>query len=402
MKILVRYLFINLLMPLLYLLLAFTMLFVIADLMDNAEKFLDAGTPALTVLQYYGLKLPSMVIFIVPICLLLSTLYSLSMLTRHSEIVAMRASGISIYRIVRPYMLMGFICFLFTAVVNEYFGPKYAYRADQLLKQQEKASEDVYFENIPYENPLLGHSWYIESFDTRPPKYVMHGITLRQQRPDGSDELKITAAKGQWLDHQWWFEDGAIQYYDEQSNIKGMAQPFEIKEMHALKETPFDFLGEAIPPDFKSSLDLYRYMADFKQFLSATTLTKYRVNFHHKLTMPFVCIIATIIGIPVGAHTGRKGALAGIMFAIGMFFGFYTLQFLMEYLAKRQFISFWTAPWSDIGTFDTAEIGTYIWVGPWSDVAQVIGSFNIAAWSGAWTAVIAFAALGSYLIHRMR
>lgn len=148
MKILARHLFINLLQPLVYLLLTFMLLFIIGDLMDNADDFLTARVSPAVMLHYYSLQLPSMVIFIVPICVLLATLYSLSMLTRHSEIVAMRASGISIYRIVRPYFLMGFFCFLFTAVVNEYTGPKFAYRAYQLLESKKKASDDVYFENI--------------------------------------------------------------------------------------------------------------------------------------------------------------------------------------------------------------------------------------------------------------
>ena len=87
------------------------------------------------------------------------------------------------------------------------------------------------------------------------------------------------------------------------------------------------------------------------------------VDFHHKLTMPFICIIATIIGIPVGAHTGRKGALAGIMLAIGMFFGFYALQFTMEYLAKQMILE---------------------------------------PWAGAWTAIAVFAGIGGAMIHRMR
>ena len=153
MKIIVRHLFNNLLQPLLYLLLAFTVLFVIADLMDNGSALLRSGATPGMLIHYYSLQLPSLVIFIVPICLLLATLYSLSMLTRHSEIVAMRACGISIYRIVRPYMFMGFLCFILTAIVNEYTGPKYAYRANQLMESQKEASEDTYFEQIPFENP---------------------------------------------------------------------------------------------------------------------------------------------------------------------------------------------------------------------------------------------------------
>ncbi|RKX42505.1 MAG: hypothetical protein DRP64_09735 [Verrucomicrobia bacterium] len=87
------------------------------------------------------------------------------------------------------------------------------------------------------------------------------------------------------------------------------------------------------------------------------------MNFHHKLTEPFICIIIVMIGIPVGAHTGRKGAFAGIMLALGMFFGFYALQFTMEYLAKQMVI----VPW----------------IGPWG-------------------AIIAFFAIGAVMIHRMR
>lgn len=350
----------NLLQPMIYLLVAFTLLFIIADLMDHGTDLFRNGASPLIMLRYYSLQLPSLVIFIVPICLLLSTLYSLSMLTRHCEIVAMRASGVSIYRIVRPYMFMGILCFVFTAVVNEYTGPKYAYRANQLLESQTKASEDVYFEQIPYENPTAGHSWYIESFDTR--TFTMQGITLRKLRPDGSDEEKITARKGQWLDHRWWFEDGIIQHYDENNNLDGPAEPFQTKEMRSLQEIPEDFLGEAKPAEFQSSLELRNYI-DTHQFLSPQTLNKYEVDFHHKLTMPFICIIATIIGIPVGSHTGRKGTLTGIMLAIGSFFGFYALQFTMEYLAKQMII---------------------------------------APWVGAWTAVIVFAFIGSAETHRMR
>ena len=350
----------NLLAPLVYLLLVFILLFIIGDLMDNASDFLKSGASPKMMLHYYSLQLPSMIIFIVPICLLLATLYSLSQLTRHSEIVAMRASGIDIYRIVRPYMFMGLVCFALTALVNEYTGPKFAYRANQLLEAQKHDSDDIYFEEIPYENPTSGHSWFIESFDTR--TFTMEGITLRKRREDGSDQIKLTAKKGFWLDNRWWFEDGRIQHFDENNDRKGGVEKFQTMEMRHLPEIPEDFLGEAKDPAFQSSLELWKYIQT-RQFLSEETLAKYEVDFHHKLTMPFICLIATIIGIPVGAHTGRKGAFSGIMMAIGMFFGFYALQFTMEYLAKQMII---------------------------------------LPWVGAWTAVLIFYAIGSVLIHKMR
>ncbi len=361
MKILARYLFNNLLMPLLYLVVAFTLLFVIGDLMDNASDFLEAGTGPLEMAYYYTLRLPSMVIMIVPLCLLLAVLYSLSSLTRHSEITAMRASGISIYRIVRPFMLIGFACLAFTAIVNEYTGPKFAYRADQFVERQRLSEEEVYFEQIAFKNPTARHTWYVKQFDTR--SYTMQEIELIQQREDGTDHTKYNVSKARWMDGRWWFEEGSIQAFDEQGNPVGLAEKFTTLEMRKLPEVPADFMSEIKDPAYQSSMELWKYIQTHKSLLSPETLTKYEVDFHHRLSMPFVCIVITMIGIPVGAHTGRKGAFAGIMLALGMFFGFYATQFTMEYFAKQMYI---------------------------------------APWLGPWGAIIAFFAIGSIMIHRMR
>ena len=179
------------LMPMLYLTAVFVVIFIIADLMDNGEDFLEAQTPAIDILKYYGLRLPSLVIMIVPICLLLAVLYSLSMLTRHSEITAMRASGISIYRIIRPYIRMGVFCWLFTAIVNEYTGPKFAYRADQYLEHITKEGREVYTEQIAFKNQEHRHNWFVVRFDTR--THTMHNVELTIQREDGTDEVKYNS-----------------------------------------------------------------------------------------------------------------------------------------------------------------------------------------------------------------
>lgn len=333
----------------LYLIVAFSLLFIIGDLMDNASEFLQAGTGLLDMAFYYTLRLPSMVIMIVPICLLLAVLYSLSSLTRHSEITAMRASGVSIYRIIRPYMLMGIICFVFTAVINEYTGPKFAYRADQFVENQVHDDAEVYYEQIAFKNPTANHIWYIKQFDTR--SYTMQGVELVQQRADGTDLIKYNVSKARWLDERWWFEDGTVQEYDERGDRAGTAETFQTMEMRRLPELPEDFMGEIKDPAYQSSLELYNYIQTHRHLLSAKTLAKYKVDFHHRLTMPVVCIIITMIGIPVGAHTGRKGAFAGFMLALGMFFSFYTTQFVMEYLAKQMLIIPWTGPWSAVIAF---------------------------------------------------
>ncbi len=118
MKILTKYLLQSLFLPLLYCLLGFTLIFVIDDLFDNFSDFLETGIRPLEILYYYALILPPLFVLILPPCLLLAMLYSLSRLTRHSEITAMRAGGVSIYRIVMPFIGVGLLATVFSAFLN--------------------------------------------------------------------------------------------------------------------------------------------------------------------------------------------------------------------------------------------------------------------------------------------
>lgn len=365
MKILSKHLFLNLLMPLLYMMAAFTVLFIIGDLMDNGPDFYNAKSPIMEVIRYFGLRLPSMVIMIVPLCLLLAVLYSLSMLTRHSEITAMRASGISIYRIIRPFIATGIACCIFTAVINEFFGPTYAYRAEQVIKNLRGGDADIYSEPFAFKFQKDHHVWFIRQYDIR--SNTMYHPELTRQREDGTDIEKIKAEKGYWLDGRWWFENLTIQTFDEQGNRQTETLPS--REMRNLSEIPEDIMREIKDPIYMSSTELWYHIKGQRQLLadgqlvSRQKLIRSTVDFHQKVSTPFICLIIIFIGIPVGAHTGRRGAFAGIITALGMFFGFYALQFFMIYVAKQGFIPPWT---------------------------------------GAWSAFLAFSIIGAVMIHRMR
>ena len=106
------------LQPLFFLLLAFSLLFIIADLMDMGEDFYRYSISAKTIIQYYSWQLPSMIVVVIPICLLLATLYN-GQLTRHSEITAMRASGVGIHSLMQPYLWVAFSS-LATSLINEW------------------------------------------------------------------------------------------------------------------------------------------------------------------------------------------------------------------------------------------------------------------------------------------
>jgi lipopolysaccharide export system permease protein len=76
---------------------------------------------------------------------------------------------------------------------------------------------------------------------------------------------------------------------------------------------------------------------------------------HSRLATPFACLIVTLIGVPVGAHTGRRGAFAGIMVAVSLFFLFYILMLAGQALGKQELLPAWLGGWLPVILFGAAS-----------------------------------------------
>ena len=116
------------------------------------------------------------------------------------------------------------------------------------------------------------------------------------------------------------------------------------REMAEFDETPKQFLNEIKEPHLLSSMELRRYIDTHKQF-SERDLVKYRVDFYHRLAMPWTCLVVTLLGIPFGHTTGRKGAMMGIVMSISLFFAYYLVSTFGLGLGKQQVMQPWIAAW---------------------------------------------------------
>ena len=346
MKILTKYLLKSLLGPLFYCLLGFSLLFIINDLFDNFSDFLSSDIGFVAILHYYALLMLPAMVMILPACLLLSILYSLSSLTRHSEIIAMRAGGISIYRIIVPYMGVGVVATLLCAFLAEKVAPQADYDQKQFLNYYTSGQrEDTFFsESIALKNGE--NDWYIQRMNTQ--DRSLYGVRLECPRTDAAGRVKYEAEKAFWADGSWWFTDVTVQLYDEKGDLDGAPQIVLQKQMRSMQETPETFLIEVKGESRFLSAEEIIYYLQSKKELSENRRIRLQVDLHAKLATPLVCIIVTLFGIPVGAHTGRRGALAGIMTAISLFFVFYALQLIMQYLAKQGLVPPWVGGWLPI------------------------------------------------------
>lgn len=348
-----KYLLREYLIPVGYCLAAFCMIFVVYDLFDHLSDFLEAATPWTLALRYYVFFLTPVLEYLVPASLLLATLYTLWQFARNNELTAMRASGISLYRIMLPFLAVGMLFSLGTAVVRETVGPYAALWATRFVQNDFKAPEHNVQRDRAYYNRSTHRLWLIEEIDLDDPHRLV-GVKITQERPDRSRVRQILADRAEYLDGEWWLFDAKERAYNEAGYpVAGLAPvPGSADGVVApyLTEEPADFVNEIRPWEFLSALAMWRYL-EAHPHLSAETAAQKRFDFHNRLATPWACLVVTLFGIPAGARSGRQSVLSGILLAISFFFGFYAFSQMGIFLGKRQILWPWLAAWLPNITF---------------------------------------------------
>ena len=364
MKLIDKYISRTMLHTLVYVYLAFIILFIVHDLFSTLPDFVDAEVPGLRILKYYLIKIPSVIVYITPITMLLTVLYSLYNMTHSNELTAMRASGISLYRLILPIIAMGFLGSIGVLTINETMAPKAAYWShifdktmdhtkDKKARAKEKGLSPDEIEDdeidlfkgygVPYRNQRAQRNWYIEEFDTR--NFEMTGVTVTQERPNGFNEYKIVANRALWLDGTWWFTDLSVQKFSDKGHQLGFPELVRRREMNDFDEKPLDFLKTMKDPAFLSAMQLHTFLED-NQTLSEKREAQLRTDFHFKLGFPWACLIVTILGVPFGHTTARKGILLGIVICLALFFSYFFFINIMLAMGKFQRIPSWLAVWT--------------------------------------------------------
>ncbi len=138
MRLLDRYLLRELVMPLAVCLGGFLLFYISFDLIGSLNKFQEHHLNAGDVLQLYLVKIPEILVFILPIVLLLALLYALTNHARNNEIMAMRAAGVSLWRISAVYLAVGLVFSLAVFFMNEQWVPASKARQEAIMTRHEK------------------------------------------------------------------------------------------------------------------------------------------------------------------------------------------------------------------------------------------------------------------------
>jgi len=336
------------------LILVFTFFELVGDILRNHI--------ALTVIGAYLINLaPSMIYQITPLAVLIAVLVTFGMLNRNSEIVAMKATGISLYRLVIPIVSIAAILSLTLFLFDQYYLPQ-ANRKQEALRNiiKGKPPQTVLH---PEQNWIFGQSqhdapgriFYYQFFD--PDRNQFANLSIFEFDPSTfALSRRIFAARAVWDagSGTWILLDGW------QRDISGanvtQYREFRRTSFSEIHEDPGYFKKENLQAQEMNFGQLDRYIGDLRQ--SGFDTMRLRVELWQKLAYPLVAIIMAVLAIPFALSMGRRGSLTGIAVAIGVALTYFVINGLFSALGNVDYLPAALAAWSSDILFGL--VGSYL------------------------------------------
>jgi lipopolysaccharide export system permease protein len=321
MTILSRHIFAEFLRIFLMVIIGILAVYLCVDFLQNADRFIKYRATLLQVAKYSLYSLPAMAASSLPIAALIATLLSLGNLSRHNEIIAMRAGGVSIVAIIAPVLVGGILVSVSGFINNEYIMPAYTARANYIKNIEiEKMQQRVVFQQRKLW--LRGPENSIVNIElVSPDRSEMIGVNIYILNPDYTVRERIKAQSIRW-------ENGAWRLKQSMKFILGndtvIPQPAD--------DEPFNIVGS---PDelgmiAKSSEEMnFRELFDYvkRLKLSGYKATRYEVDLHTKLALPLASLLMVMIATPLSVQKVRSGgASRGIAIAVFIAFIYYGLM----------------------------------------------------------------------------
>jgi LPS export ABC transporter permease LptG/LPS export ABC transporter permease LptF len=336
------------------LLLLFTFFELLGDIIRNRTPFIIVG-------DYLANLTPSMIYTIAPLSVLIAVLVVFGGLNRTNELTAMKATGISIYRIVVPILVISSVLALALFSFDELYIPQ-ANRKQEALRAVIKGRPAQTFER-PDQKWIFGiekpgepsHIFYYQFFD--PDRDSFANISVFEFDPKTFTlTRRLYASSAHWDPnlHTWLFEHGWERTFagDE---IKSYST-FQMTTLGQIHEPPQYFKKETRQSTEMNFAELSRYIGDLRQ--SGFDTMRLRVQLNHKLAYPLITLVMAVLAVPFALSMGRSGSLAGIGVAIGVAVVYWVVDGTFEAMGNVNMLPALLAAWSPDVLFALA--GSYL------------------------------------------
>jgi lipopolysaccharide export system permease protein len=371
MRLLDRYFLRELLIPLGYCLGGFLIFWIAFDVFANLGEFQRNGLLGRDIAEYYLVQAPEILVVILPMTLLLALLYSLTNHARHNEITAARVAGVSLWRLVVPYLGVGLLISLGSFALNELCVPNSTEAAKRILARRlgpgSGLAQAGEASGLPVRNERDRRDWVIGLYNTDTGE--MLNPVVGWHDADGS-YLQITARRAARLNGVWTFYDVEEFKTDLHTNLP----PVPVLQTNVLAMAEFSETPEQIKSEIKisSSLALPGSGKTKKSDMSVAEILNYLrlhpnpspssrcwlyTKLYGRLAAPWTCVVVVLIAIPFGAVSGRRNVFMGVAGSIVICFAYFVVQQLALALGTGGYLAPWLAGWLPNLSFGLMGLG---------------------------------------------
>lgn len=297
--------------------LGFPLLVIVIDLTDHLSDYLSRNLSRADIMMSYFWYMPENMFQVLPAAVLFATVFSIGSFTRHAEITAAKASGISFYRLILPILLGSFFACALDLAVGEVIPTSSARRNALLGEDRAKVGSTRY--NFVFAGEY-GRVYKAASLNTDVGRIDQFQIERRGKGIDYPTYL-LSARSATFTQEKGWTLQGG-----EMDVISDTSQVFSISFARMIDkrftERPEELMAKQRPPAELRYKELSRYIAATER--SGGDANGPRVDRALKIAIPVTCIIIALFGAPLATSTQRGGAAYGIGISLAT-----TMIFLM-------------------------------------------------------------------------
>jgi len=339
----------------------FVLLMLVFTFFDLVGDILRNRIPLTTVGAYLVNLTPDMLYQIAPLAVLIAALVTFGVLNRNSEIIAIKATGISLYRLVIPIVTISAILAISLFLFDQYYLPQ-ANRRQEALRNTIKGRPPQTVTH-PEHNWIFGQPhpgepgriFYYQFFD--PDRKEFANLSVFEFDPSTFSLTRRIFASRVFRDTDsgnWRFENGWVR---DMSGAETVAfREFRQTTFSEIHEDPGYFTKENLQSQEMNFGQLDDYIRDLRQ--SGFDTMRLRVALWHKLAYPLIAVVMAVLAIPFALSMGRRGSLTAVAVAIGVALAYFVVNGTFEAMGNVNYLPAALAAWSSDILF--ALVGGYL------------------------------------------
>lgn len=326
---------------------AFVVIFIIFTLFDLISDVVKNNISPMNVVYYFVFLTPQIIYWVAPVAVLVATLVNFGLLTKTNQITAMKASGLSLYRLSLSLMFSALLIGIGMFLLQDFVLPGANQRQDAYRNLMKGRPPRTFLR--PNQNWIVGAAtgnlriFNYNYYDSD--RQVFADLSVFEIHPQTFEmSHRIFAKRAYWdsFTRHWIFDDGWVR--DFTPNASDPFKTFTVATFPQVTEDPGYFVKVVKLSEQMNARELQQYIQSLQQ--SGFDVVRLMVQYYRKFSYPLVPFVMMLIAIPFSFSTGRRGALYGIGLSIVIGIVYWAVAGLFEAMGGFNKLQPMLAAWS--------------------------------------------------------